>query len=1441
MAEGDVIVEVGADATSAKKQITELSKALKQLKQDTKGGFSGLDSAAKSIKAIKQATAGDSGAAKQLNQMSAALAELKSASAGIRAQSVANGIKSISASVSGITSSGLSNLNSMVSSINRLKGVKVTKSAFNGLAQLPSIMKSYQGLDMSGFTKQLNQMSAALLPFASRVKVLAAAWKELPAQFRTAASAARSVTAANKSLANASGSASSAMKTEGKSASSLRSQLNSAQKATEQIATAINTGAILTGLYKLKEALASCITGVNEYVESMNLAQTVMGSDVFTKMAGELDGIEYKSSYDINTGEGNGFWTAAQDKMGIDSAEAIKYQAVFEDIITGMGVARESAEQMSQQMTQLGYDISSFNNISVEQAMQKIQSGVSGELEPMRRIGYDLSVARQQQDALNLGIEGSVQNMTQAEKVQLRYYEMMTQITEAHGDLARTMTSPANQVRILQAQVSILARNVGALLLPVLNAVVPVLTAIVKLAQNAVSSIAALFGVDLSEYFADLSKVDYSSMLSDADDAGDALDDAADSTERGAEAAEEWKKQLMGFDEINNLSPASEDSSSSSSTPSSSGSGTSGGVDIPSLGYNFFEGLADDLAEKLKGIMATLKNIIPIAAGVGAAFAAWKAAQAIQDLKDISKGLGTVKQGVSDNGTTSSGVLGGIKTKLSNISGAIKGIVSAIGGWVLATAGVTAPIAAIIAAIAVVVTHFANLAINSENFRRGCVAIGTAAASAFGAIGDFLSGLSVNIPNVGQMLWDGLVGVFKTVASWLGIDETAVEDFVRSMSEFFSGAFGGISYLLTDVFDVQWTDALMLATAGIAAFVGGPIGIGIAAAILAFEGVTLAIRAVGWATSPCIEQVDALAGVSEETASRFGTSLDSMTTAFGELEKCSLPNAVVSEDDISTIETSIANVHDVIVANLGEDLEKELSNIDLLEGMLPDEKIEEMKAKAEETYQSQVDAADSAQTRLTEIYTLAAEEHRGLTEEEKNEVTDIQNQMQEQLIQTSGATEQEMSTIRENMKNNNTQAALEQASNCIQAAIDTRDKTVAAAWEEYDNRMQAAESAKEAGIITQEQYDGIKQAALDSAQSQQDAANEAYYGENGVLAKTKEGLGESAKYIDDENGNIKSNWDVTWGDISEGVTSWWEEEKRQVSEGLDNIKTKTGEKMDETWKNVKDGLGDLKTKWGEKWGEMKSDLSDKWEDMKTNTTNGLDDIKGKWSDKWGSIKDDLSDKWDSIKDTASTGWESIKTSASDKLSDIVDKADSMKSDIGDAFNDAKDKATSAWGSISDWFYNNVSKPVSDTFWSIVDDIKEALNHCIWLLNCINIPLPEAAQQVTGWSSIGFNIPYLASGGTVNDGQLFVARESGPEMVGTMGGSTTVANNDQIVEGIASGVASANASQNRLLMEQNALLRELISKSGSGATVSATAISNALDTASRIGGRPLVSA
>ena len=277
------------------------------------------------------------------------------------------------------------------------------------------------------------------------------------------------------------------------------------------------------GIKSTVSKIESAIKKTNEYIENVNLFTVSLG-----KYADEAKG------YAESVGE----------LMGIDPGEWMRSQGVFMTLATGFGVAGDRAYTMSQQLTQLGYDLSSFFNIEVGDAMEKLQSGISGELEPLRRLGYDLSQAKLEATALALGIDKSVSSMTQAEKAQLRYYAIMTQVTTAQGDMSRTLEAPANQLRILKAQVTQMVRAIGSIFIPAMNALLPYIIAVTKVIRILANTIASLFGFTMPE-------VDYSgidTVTGGAEDASNALDDAADS-------AKKLKSYMLGFDELNVINP----------------------------------------------------------------------------------------------------------------------------------------------------------------------------------------------------------------------------------------------------------------------------------------------------------------------------------------------------------------------------------------------------------------------------------------------------------------------------------------------------------------------------------------------------------------------------------------------------------------------------------------------------------------------------------------------------------------------------------------------------------------------------------------------------------------------------------------------------------------------------------------------------------------------
>ena len=333
----------------------------------------------------------------------------------------------------------------------------------------------------------------------------------------------------------------------------------------------ISTVALVAALRLLTKGIASCVKNSMDFVETMNLFNVSMGDNAIA--AGR-------------------FAEKVQQAFGIDMAQWMRNQGVFQTLIEGFGVASEKADVMSQNLTQLGYDLSSLFNLPFAESMQKLQSGIAGELEPLRRLGFDLSQAKLQQIAYDHGIRQTVSTMTQAEKSQLRYYAIMTQVTTAHGDMARTILQPANMLRVFRENVTIAARAIGNLFIPAVQAALSVLIVLARGIAKVANAIAALFGIN-TDPFQYLDTDNYNT--GGWDDTAEGIDDVGNAAGSAADKVKEFKKQFLGFDKINNITLPTE--------PSSGGGGGGGGdvgggdFDLPLPTYDFLQGIEDAFAK----------------------------------------------------------------------------------------------------------------------------------------------------------------------------------------------------------------------------------------------------------------------------------------------------------------------------------------------------------------------------------------------------------------------------------------------------------------------------------------------------------------------------------------------------------------------------------------------------------------------------------------------------------------------------------------------------------------------------------------------------------------------------------------------------------------------------------------------------------------------------
>ena len=564
---------------------------------------------ANDIEAISIKVSGNaSGAKRSLDQLCATLGKLatKTTAAASGLTAVNSALARTARAANSIKPTGIDKLAQSIGNL------KLTKTNLGNIERLPSVLARFSQFNGAAFTAQAAQVASGLDKMSAAAGRYTQAMSAMPRSMRGIATMSRSVAAANTNLSRASQQASSSMSNVSSSTDDASGSAGTLSARLTPLLSKLDSIRMVTAA--LSNSFGKALGEASQYIEDQNLAAVVLEE-------------HYSSMYD--------FWNSAQNLMGVDAAQAIKYQGYFQELMTGMGIAGDEAANMSKQLTQLGYDLSSFENLSVDDAMLKLQSGISGELEPLRRIGFDLSQARMEQDKYKLSMEGSVATMTQAEKTYIRYWEIMNQVTESHGDLARSLNSPMNQIRIFQSQVQILARSLGFLLVPALNAVLPYLTALVKLLIQAAQAVAMFFGVDPSSWMADLSTVDTTSLQGSTAGIADNMDKTASGTKKAAKAAKEFRKQLLGFDQINNITDT-KGSDGGSGGGGGGGAGGGSGFKLPNSDYDFFNGLANSAVDKA---MENLKKMGPLLLGI---LKTWKAiALAAKNAKEFVKGVVT--------------------------------------------------------------------------------------------------------------------------------------------------------------------------------------------------------------------------------------------------------------------------------------------------------------------------------------------------------------------------------------------------------------------------------------------------------------------------------------------------------------------------------------------------------------------------------------------------------------------------------------------------------------------------------------------------------------------------------------------------------------------------------------------------------------------------------
>lgn len=271
------------------------------------------------------------------------------------------------------------------------------------------------------------------------------------------------------------------------------------------------------------------------------------------------------TGYEID--EGGNTTYAGIKNLGMNPESVMNYQAMFAQVSESIGIAEESALNFSTALTMLGADWASLRNITFEESWGKFASALAGQSRAVRALGIDITNATLQEYAYKYGLTQAVSEMNQATKAQLRLLAILDQSKVAFGDLANTMESPANQLRMLKQNFANLARTIGNLFLPVVSAVLPYINGLVMALQRLFSWIGGLLGIKFNSINSSIGGMD-----SGIEDLVGGTEDEEDSLNKANAAAKKLKNTLLGFDEINALNDNSD-----SSGGSTSGSGIGGG------------------------------------------------------------------------------------------------------------------------------------------------------------------------------------------------------------------------------------------------------------------------------------------------------------------------------------------------------------------------------------------------------------------------------------------------------------------------------------------------------------------------------------------------------------------------------------------------------------------------------------------------------------------------------------------------------------------------------------------------------------------------------------------------------------------------------------------------------------------------------------------------
>lgn len=1306
-----------------------------QIDTNARRATGGIDSLSASLEKLKVAVGGSSGLASNLTQISTAIKTLNGVGninlaptvksltrlqsliptlGGSGASSLANNLTLISSSLAtlsavpkmsvGMTSiaSGIERLMAVTAQLDtarltqfttQMKGVAVALSQLNAvgksnigsvlnqLRKIPEITKSLDPATIEQFSEAVRRLVEALAPLAAQMETVGRGFASLPKYMRMSTSATNRVLASNNRLNFSYGTLFGTI---------------------ARVASRFWT--LYFSMRMIVNVFAEAFNESNEYIENLNLFTVTMGDATDAAM-------DYAETV-----------SAA---MGINIADWIANQGVFQRMATGFGIVSDQAEVMSKNLTQLAYDMSSFFNTDVETAMQKLQSGMSGQIKGLKAWGYNLSVAALEETALSLGIEQSVRSMTEAQKAQLRYITLIQRSNGVMGDMARTINTPANAMRILSAQMDRLKRAFGNLISIITVKIIPYIQAFTELLEESVNSWAKALGFKVTE-------IDYSNL----ELAEEVIDGIGDEIDENSDSVAALKKQLAGFDELNILKDGSDSAKDGVSYDL--------GIELPD--YDFLAGLDTSTRERIDAIKAKVKEfsaeidkLLPLLKAVGTALVVSWSVNGIMGVINAIKALPAAQAIVA----AFIGVMQNFDLAFGAGEGVVKSFVFALKSGVKTLRSSLSPMVKILAVVAGAIITFETLKNNIKGLTDGSKSFGEALLGIIPICS--LVGIAVYVMTgpIGLVV-AAIAGLVGAVVGYKEAQKEMIKELVNTT---FYAEYGAKVSGLADAFG----DLMSASTSAYDA-------------ILAKQNDILTAKGN---ISDTLTEVDALVFSVESGATRIEDAIPTIVSAFETL--------------YNDTKGFLTDTRDLIIGALSGSIGDVLKE----QGII----IENVSAAAGKITQGALDAIEALNAENAKIKsqweagTITDDEYFKQITANIAEIQKYSGVSGEQAEAIKNANQEFANAINDALSGNLTWENADEISGALAGITESADATKDTIKEAYGAIIDAvAEEKRLAEMVGDTEAANLFSntiTALTTAMNN-DVASVDNMLNSTVNALQKDLYEKLAKVYSDAKAEYADKgwfYKLFTSEATHVADALEEYKNGPFAEMLALIKEKFPNADLWVEEAVKAAVGNAKnyeraygnsetTNFPESnfLSEMEKYVPESAKNTITGLTNALADGQGDVYNAAQNLGNSVKSGYDNSLGIHSPSVEMEKRGEY-SIQGLVNGLSNMsllKVAIGNIVNqfDILAPIKRLWDKVVNW-WSNISLPDINLFGNL-------------------------GAKISGAFSLG----QYASGGFPTMGEMFIANERGPELVGRIGNKNAVANNDQIVQGIASAVYGA---------------------------------------------------